>query len=164
MPASNVGISVSRVGSSAQTKAMKKVAGRIRLELAQFRELEAFMQFSQDLDEATKQRIESGERLTEILKQDKHAPLPFERQVPIIYAAVNGLLDDAPVERVREVEARLVEYLDNQHPDLYTDIKQQKEITEKIEQNMKTAIEEFKNAHSELFSSEDHNPNTESLS
>src|SRR4029077_18906519 len=95
-PAINVGNSVSRVGSSAQTKAMKKVSGKIKLELAQFRELEAFMQFSQDLDPDTKRRIDAGERLTTILRKKKGEPMPFEQQAVVIYAAVNGYLSDVP--------------------------------------------------------------------
>ena len=97
-PALNVGLSVSRVGSAAQTKAMKKVAGKLRLELAQFRELEAFAQFATDLDAGTRQQIERGRRLTELLKQPQYHPLPFEAQVAILFAAINGLLDQIPVE------------------------------------------------------------------
>lgn len=150
-PAINVGISVSRVGSSAQTKAMKKVAGSIRLELAQFRELEAFMQFSQDLDESTKQRIESGQRLTEVLNQDKHQPLPFEKQVPVIFAATNGLLADATIDAVQTVEAKLIEFLDNQHPEIYQQLRAEQKLTDDIDSAMRSAIDEFKHTYTELF-------------
>jgi F-type H+-transporting ATPase subunit alpha len=150
-PAINVGISVSRVGSSAQTKAMKKVAGSIRLELAQFRELEAFMQFSQDLDAATKQRIESGQRLTEVLNQDKHQPLPFEKQVPVIFAATNGLLADAQIDQVRTVEAKLIEFLDNQHPEIYEQLRAEQKLTDEIDANLRHAVDEFKQTYGNLF-------------
>lgn len=150
-PAINVGLSVSRVGSAAQTKAMKKVAGKIRLELAQFRELEAFVQFSQDLDENTKRRIESGKRLSEALKQNKNMPLGFERQVPIIYAAVNGLLNQAPVEKVGEVEEKFLAYIDMEKPEIFEKLKRDRDITEEIEKLLKEALADFINTHNELF-------------
>lgn len=150
-PAIDVGLSVSRVGSSAQTKAMKKVAGKIRLELAQFRELEAFMQFSQDLDEGTKKRIDAGMRLAEALNQGKHVPLPFERQVVFIYAAINGMLDDTEVSMVSKVEKEFASYLDAQHGDIFTNMKKEKEITKALETQLDSAIEEFKKTHKELF-------------
>jgi F-type H+-transporting ATPase subunit alpha len=113
-PALNVGISVSRVGSSAQTKAMKKVAGKIRLELAQFRELEAFMQFAGDLDQDTKKRIESGRRYTELLKQDQHHTLPFYKQVVSIFAANAGILDGAPVQMYVPLKRNLLEMIERE--------------------------------------------------
>src|SRR5206468_12539968 len=103
-PAVNVGLSVSRVGGNAQTKAMKQVAGSLRLEMAQFRELAAFAQFGSDLDKATLAQLERGKRLVEILKQPQYSPSPFERQVVMIYAGTGGYLDDVPVERVRRFE------------------------------------------------------------
>lgn len=151
LPAINVGLSVSRVGSNAQTKAMKKVAGKIRLELAQFRELEAFMQFSQDLDEATKKRINEGERLSETLKQGKHVPLPFERQVVVIYAAINGELARVAVSRVQEFEEKLLHFVDANHADLYKSIENEKDITDETEKKLKKVFEQFKNAHKDLF-------------
>jgi len=114
-PAINVGLSVSRVGSAAQTKAMKKVAGRLRLELAQFRELKAFVQFASDLDEATKKKIQRGELLTEVLKQNDREPMPFEKQVVILYAALNGFLDDVPLEKIKSFEEKFLDYLNKLH-------------------------------------------------
>lgn len=127
-PALNVGISVSRVGSSAQTKAMKKVAGKIRLELAQFRELEAFMQFASDLDEETKKRIESGRRYTELLKQDQHVTLPFYKQVVSLYAANQGIFDGVAVHNVRAVEALLIEHIEREKPYIFESIEKTKSI------------------------------------
>lgn len=150
-PAINVGISVSRVGSSAQTKAMKKVAGKIRLELAQFRELEAFMQFASDLDPETKKRIDSGTRLTEALRQKKNAPIPFEEQVVMIYAATNGLLETAKVSDVLAIEEKLLAYVDREHKDILTAIQGEKAISEGTETKLKEALEGFKVAHSEFF-------------
>src|SRR5436305_1303518 len=121
-PALNVGLSVSRVGSSAQTRAMKRVAGRMKSELAQFRELAAFAQFSSDLDRATRAQIDRGQRLTELLKQPQYQPVPLENQVVSIFAGTNGLLDDVPVARVREFERDLLDFMGTQHPDLLTTI------------------------------------------
>ncbi len=143
-PAVNTGISVSRVGSSAQTKAMKKVAGKLRLEMAQFRELAAFAQFGSDLDLETKKRIERGKRLTEILKQPQYTPLSMEKQVMILYAAVNGYLDDVPVEKVGEWEKGLYEYVDVQEPKPMEDLREKKELTAEIEQGLKKVLEEYK--------------------
>lgn len=151
LPAVDVGVSVSRVGSSAQTKAMKKVAGKIKLELAQFRELEAFMQFSQDLDEDTKKRIESGQRLTQILNQDKHVPMAFERQVVVIYAAINGLLEEVQLKDIKELEEKLLAYIDRESSKIFTNIAEEKAITEKNEEALKKVLESFKNTHKELF-------------
>lgn len=146
-PAINVGISVSRVGSNAQTKAMKKVASRIRLELAQFRELEAFMQFSSDLDADTKKRLEKGQRLSQVLIQNKHVPLPFERQVVVIYAAVNGMFDATDVLKVSETEERLFAHLDREHKDIFSDIQNAKELTGEIETKLKGALQNFFSKH-----------------
>ncbi len=150
-PAIDVGFSVSRVGSSAQTKAMKKVSGKIRLQLAQFRELEAFMQFSQDLDPDTKKRIEQGKRLSEILKQKNYSPLSFEEQVLVIYYAISDKLDKVEVENIAEVEAKLLSYFRNQKSDVLKKIKEEKSISEDVEKKLKDAIADFEESHSELF-------------
>lgn len=143
-PAISVGLSVSRVGSAAQTKAMKKVSGKMRLELAQYRELAAFAQFASDLDEETKNKIERGKRLVEVLKQDQYSPLPFERQVCMIYAAVNNHLDDVAVEKIKDFEEKFYEYLDNFEKDLVDKIKSSGTIDEESEQKLKEAIRGFK--------------------
>ncbi|MDP3057688.1 MAG: F0F1 ATP synthase subunit alpha [bacterium] len=143
-PAMNVGISVSRVGSAAQTKAMKKVSGRLKLDLAQFRELAAFMQFGSDLDEATKKRIELGKRLTELLKQDQFEPLPFEKQVVSLYAGVNGYLEDIELDKVSKFEKYLYKELETRNIELLKKIRQTREITPEIEENIKKAIQEAK--------------------
>ncbi len=145
-PAVNVGISVSRVGSNAQTKAMKKVAGRIRLELAQFRELEAFMQFSSDLDVETKKRIEKGRMLSEVLTQGRGAPLSFERQVVVIYSAVNGYMDSVSVSLIRETESKLFDYIERESS-LFSDISFSKELTSDIEEKLKSVLETFFSKH-----------------
>jgi len=149
-PAINVGISVSRVGSAAQTKAMKKVAGKIRLELAQFRELEAFMQFAQDLDEVTKKRIDSGRRLTEILTQGRGAPLPFEEQVSVIFSAVNGLLDSVPAERIRETEKGLREHFRTHAKEALQEIASSGALSEGSEEKLTEATKQYLAAHPEL--------------
>jgi F-type H+-transporting ATPase subunit alpha len=150
-PAINVGISVSRVGGSAQTKAMKKVAGRLRLDLAQFRELEAFVQFSSDLDEATKKRIDKGKLMVEILKQDKNVPMAFERQVAILYIATSGLIDDADHGRIRELEARFLSHLDNQHADVLETIRESRDLSEESMEVLKTAVAELRQLAPEFF-------------
>ena len=146
-PAINAGLSVSRVGSSAQTKAMKKVSGRIKLELAQFRELEAFMQFAQDLDADTKKRIDSGQRLMAVLRQKNGEPLPFERQAVIIYTAVNGYLGGVPVERVPEFEQKLLEYLEAQAPAVFDSIARAKDIAAQTEAELKLQLAKFIEIH-----------------
>jgi len=143
-PAINPGISVSRVGSSAQTKAMKKVAGKLRLELAQFRELAAFAQFSSDLDKETKDKIERGKRLTEVLKQTQYSPLSMELQVAIIFATINGYLDDVSVEKVKEFERSLIEHLEEKNGDILKKIATEKDLSEETAGKLKSAIEEFK--------------------
>jgi F-type H+-transporting ATPase subunit alpha len=143
-PALNVGISVSRVGSSAQTKAMKKVAGKIRLELAQFRELEAFMQFASDLDEETKSRIESGRRYVELLKQPQNNPMPFYKQVVSIYAANNGLFNLVPVNEVRKTEDALLSFIERDRKEIFTTIETGRELTDEVVAKLNTAIEDFK--------------------
>ena len=142
-PALNVGLSVSRVGGAAQTKAMKKIAGRLRLELAQFRELEAFAQFASDLDEGTRKQIERGRRLTEVLKQKQYAPMPFEEQVLVIYAVTNGYLDEVAVEEVGEFEHGLLQYVRTSHEGLLALLRKEKALTEEVEMALKAAMKEF---------------------
>jgi F-type H+-transporting ATPase subunit alpha len=146
-PALNVGISVSRVGSSAQTKAMKKVAGKLKLSLAQFREMEAFAQFGSDLDPATQKQLELGRRLTELLKQPQYSPITLERQVAILYAVNNGYLDDITVEKVGEFEKAFYEFLDSQGKKTLEAIKNDKDISEATEAGLKTLIENFKQGY-----------------
>lgn len=143
-PAMNVGISVSRVGSAAQTKAMKKVSGRLKLDLAQFRELAAFMQFGSDLDEATKKRIELGKRLTELLKQDQFEPLPFEKQAVSLYAGVNGYLEDIELDKISKFEKFLYQELDTKNTELLKNIRQAREIKPEVEEEIKKVILEAK--------------------
>jgi F-type H+/Na+-transporting ATPase subunit alpha len=150
-PAINAGNSVSRVGSSAQTKAMKKVSGRIKLELAQFRELEAFMQFSQDLDADTKKRIDSGERMMATLKQKNGNPLGFEAQAAVIYASINGYLSKVAVARVPEFEEKFLTFLASNAPKLLPAIREAKEITEALENDLKAALAKFEDSHPDLF-------------
>lgn len=151
-PAVNVGNSVSRVGSAAQTKAMKKVSGKIKLELAQFRELEAFMQFAQDLDADTKKRIDQGQRLTAMLRQKNASPLSFERQAVLIYAAVNGYLANVPLLRVGEFEETFLAFLDTQQPELLSSIHTTREISAADEEKLKSALTKFQSTHADLFS------------
>ncbi|MGI6127169.1 MAG: F0F1 ATP synthase subunit alpha [Planifilum sp.] len=147
-PAVNVGLSVSRVGGSAQIKAMKKVAGGLRLDLAQYRELAAFAQFGSDLDKATQARLARGERVTELLKQDENQPMPVEKQVASLYTATKGYLDDIPVADVRRFEREFLSFLDAEHADILKDIKEKKDLTEEIENRLKQAIESFKKGFS----------------
>jgi len=147
-PAINVGLSVSRVGSSAQTKAMKKVAGRLKTELAQFRELAAFAQFASDLDKSTKAQIDRGQRLTEVLKQPQFRPQSLEDQVVSIYAVVNGLTDDVPVTDIRAFETELVEYMHTVHADLMESIATTKDIAPDLNDALAAAIKEFKRGSS----------------
>ena len=143
-PAVNPGLSVSRVGGSAQIKAMKSIAGPIRIELAQYRELAAFSQFGSDLDADTKRQLDQGERIREILKQDQYNPLPVWYQVIIIYAATKQYLIDIPVEDVLEFEKGLFEYLDSKHPDIPAAIRDEKVISDDTEKKLIAAIEDFK--------------------
>ena len=149
-PAVNVGLSVSRVGGSAQIKAMKQVAGRLRLELAQYRELAAFAQFGSDLDKATLAQLKRGERLVEVLKQKQYAPLPVEKQVVIIFSAVNGFLDDIAVNTLGRYEQELYVYLEEVDPKLFEEIRTKKELSKELEARLKERIgaftEDFKKA------------------
>ncbi|HZJ41190.1 MAG TPA: F0F1 ATP synthase subunit alpha [Candidatus Saccharimonadales bacterium] len=142
-PAVNAGLSVSRVGSSAQIKAMKKVAGKMRLEAAQYRELAAFAQFGSDLDPETKKKLERGQRLYEIFKQDQYQPLPVSKQVVAYYALINGLMDNVPVERVKEFEAGLYKYADLNDAVLKL-IEEKKELDEEVETGLKKLIGDYK--------------------
>jgi F-type H+-transporting ATPase subunit alpha len=143
-PAINVGLSVSRVGGAAQIKAMKQVAGTLRLDLAQFRELEAFVQFASELDKATQQTINRGLRLVELLKQEPYNPIPVEKQIVAIYAGTNGYLDDLPVEAVRKFERELYAYLDRQRPDILKDIREKKALDNDLKKRIDEALREFK--------------------
>src|SRR5574340_95642 len=148
-PAINVGLSVSRVGSSAQTRAMRQVAGSLRLDLAQFRELAAFAQFASDLDKATKNRIDRGRRLTEVLKQPQYQPVPVEKQVMIIYTATSGYLDDVPEDKVNEWESAFYRYMDANHPEIGDEIieksvKERNKMSDELLGRLNAAIEEFK--------------------
>ncbi|MFZ2192971.1 MAG: F0F1 ATP synthase subunit alpha [Candidatus Moraniibacteriota bacterium] len=146
-PALNVGLSVSRVGSAAQTKAMKKVAGKLRLDLAQFRELEAFAQFGSDLDENTRRQIERGRRTVEILKQDQYAPMLMENQVAILYALTNGFLDDVEVSKIKAWEADFQRYLDSSAKEVLTLIAEKKELTQDIIEKLEKVIKDFKDIY-----------------
>ena len=143
-PAINVGISVSRVGSAAQTKAMKQVAGKLKLELAQFAELEAFSQFASDLDAATQAELARGQRLREMLKQAQNSPIPVEEQVAVIYAGINGFLDDVAVDDVKEFVVKLRSYLRTSVPQFITSIQTEKKLTPENEETLKKAISDLK--------------------
>ncbi len=148
-PALNVGISVSRVGSKAQTNAMKQVAGRLRLELAQYRELAAFAQFgTAELDKATRAQLERGQRLTEILKQLQYVPMPVEKQVMILYAAINGYIDDVAVDKVGAFETDFHRFMEAGHPEIGLAIAREKELSTATEEALKAAIVEFKQGYS----------------
>jgi F-type H+-transporting ATPase subunit alpha len=149
-PAINAGLSVSRVGGSAQIPAMKKVAGTLRLELAQFRELAAFAQFGSDLDKATQAQLERGKRMQELLKQDQYKPQPVERQVVVMYAAVNGFLDSVPVSKVREYESKLNEYLDNNATDVLPLIVQRRKLDDDVVAKLRGALEAFRDRFAAL--------------
>ncbi|HJU93613.1 MAG TPA: F0F1 ATP synthase subunit alpha [Pyrinomonadaceae bacterium] len=143
-PAINVGNSVSRVGGSAQIKAMRQVAGTLRLDLAQFRELQAFAQFGSDLDKATQAQLARGQRLTEILKQPQYQPMDIEKQVLVIWAATNGFTDDIAVEDVRRFEGDLLAFVENSHPGLLAEIADKKTLTDEIKAGLKQVLEDFK--------------------
>ncbi len=143
-PAINVGISVSRVGGAAQIKAMKQVAGTLRLDLAQYRELEAFAQFASDLDEASRKQLERGMRMVEILKQPPYSPLPVEKQITIIYAGANGYLDDVPVNAIGKFEYELYAFIEAKYPQIFELIRERKALDDEIKELLNKAIEEFK--------------------
>jgi F-type H+/Na+-transporting ATPase subunit alpha len=143
-PAINVGISVSRVGGNAQIKAMKQVAGTLRLELAQYREMAAFAQFGSDLDQATQRQLNRGSRLVELLKQDQYEPLPVEKQVLIIYAGTNGFIDELPLTALKKYEQELYSFVESKHPDIFADTIKKRELDGDLRGKMNTALEEFK--------------------
>jgi F-type H+-transporting ATPase subunit alpha len=143
-PAINVGLSVSRVGGSAQTKAMRKVAGSLRLDMAQYRELEAFAQFGSDLDKATQRQINRGRRLVEILKQPQYQPMSAEKQVMILFAGAFGYLDEVPVESVSEYEKQMLEFVATRQPEILKEIKEKAIISDELEGKMKKALDQFK--------------------
>jgi F-type H+-transporting ATPase subunit alpha len=142
-PAINVGISVSRVGGNAQIKAMKKTAGTLRLELAQYREMAAFSQFASDLDAATRAQLERGERLTELLKQGQYVPLPVEKQVVIVYAGTHGYVDKLPIGALRQYEEELYRYVDREYPSIWDDIRRQGVLTRALEDKINEALTKF---------------------
>jgi F-type H+-transporting ATPase subunit alpha len=143
-PAVNVGLSVSRVGGSAQVKAMRQVAGSLRLDLAQYREMAAFAQFGSDLDAATQKMLARGSRLVEVLKQGQYRPLPVERQVVILYAATNGYVDPLPVAAVTRYERELESFMESQHSEIYRTILEKRELTDELKQQLDAALDEFK--------------------
>jgi len=147
-PAINVGLSVSRVGGSAQIKATKQVAGNLRLDLASFRELQAFAQFASDLDEHSRNQLERGARMVEVLKQPPYSPVPIEKQVVIIFAGNKGYLDNIPVSAVTKFEAELIPYMDAKHSDILDSIREEKKITDETEAKLVKALDDF----SESFS------------
>jgi F-type H+-transporting ATPase subunit alpha len=142
-PAVNVGISVSRVGGSAQVKAMRSVAGRLRLDLAQYRELEAFSSFASDLDAATKKQLERGARTVEILKQPQYQPMPVEQQVMVIYAVTNGFLDPIAVPQIKEWERSFLDFAEKQFPQVAQRIRSEKILSKETEADLKRALEAF---------------------
>jgi F-type H+/Na+-transporting ATPase subunit alpha len=143
-PAVNVGLSVSRVGGSAQIKAMRQVAGSLKLELAQYRELAAFAQFGSDLDKATQAQLNRGQRLVEILKQPQFQPLNFGKQIAIIFAGTNGYIDDLPIEQVRDFESELYKYMDAINPNLAKNIEEKKTLDDALKADMKKTLDDFK--------------------
>jgi len=143
-PAVNVGISVSRVGGSAQIKAMRQVAGSLKLDLAQYRELAAFAQFGSDLDKATQAQLNRGQRLVEVLKQNQFSPLPFSKQILIIFAGTNGFLDDLPVDQVRDFEAEVYKYVDTSNPGLLRSIMEKKILDDNLKAEMTKVLKECK--------------------
>jgi F-type H+-transporting ATPase subunit alpha len=148
-PAVDVGISVSRVGGNAQIKSMKKVAGTLRLDMAQFRELAAFSQFASDLDKASQAQLARGQRLVEVLKQDQYSPLPVTKQIIALFAGTNGFLDSIPVDRCRAFEASVYRYLDSARPDLEPLILSEKDMTPKLKAEIEKALTEAKKRFAE---------------
>ena len=142
-PAINVGLSVSRVGSAAQTKAMKKVSGSIKLDLAQYREMAAFAQFGSDLDASTQRLLARGARLTELLKQGQYSPMPFEEQTASIFAGTNGYLDGIPVNAVTRFETAMIADLRANHPNVLKTIRETKDLGDAVKADLKTALDAF---------------------
>src|SRR5262249_45956018 len=143
-PAVNVGLSVSRVGGAAQIKAMRQVAGKLRLDLAQYNELAAFAQFGSDLDKSSQAQLERGKRMVELLKQDQYVPMPVEKQVLILFAGANGLIDDVPVEAVRRFEVELIAFVERRYADIFKTIRKKKIIEDTFKPQVEAAIKEFK--------------------
>jgi F-type H+-transporting ATPase subunit alpha len=143
-PAINVGISVSRVGGNAQIKAMKQVAGSLRLDLAQYREMAAFAQFGGDLDKATQAQLARGSRLVEILKQPQYKPMPVDKQILLIFAGTNGYLEMYPESVLQRYEQELTYFAENQHPEVYQEIREKKALDADLEKKIKNLLEEFK--------------------
>src|SRR5262249_4962519 len=143
-PALNIGISVSRVGSAAQNKAMKKVAGPLKLDLAQFRELAAFAQFASDLDKATRDQLTRGEKISEVIKQPQYQPLAVEKQVVILWVVTNGFLDAVPTARVREFEQNLYRFLESEQPAILTTLAAKPELNDEIVDSLRKATTQFK--------------------
>src|SRR5262249_17468313 len=140
----NVGLSVSRVGGNAQIKAMKQIAGTLRLDLAQYRELAAFAQFGSDLDKATQALLARGQRLTELLKQDQYSPLPVAKQVLTIYAGTNGYVDDLAVEEIKAFEAGLFRFVDNSHPSLLQKLMEKKQLDDALRKEFDEVLRQYK--------------------
>ncbi len=145
-PAVNVGLSVSRVGGAAQIKAMKQVAGSLRLDLAQYRELEAFAQFATELDESTRKQLIRGEKLSELLKQGQYVPMEVEDQVAVVFAGVNGYLDDIPTSSISKFEKEFLQFLKSNRPSILESIKTKKKIDDELDKELRKAIEDFKAA------------------
>src|SRR5256714_7593875 len=143
-PALNIGISVSRVGSAAQTKAMKKVAGPLKLDLAQYRSLAAFAQFASDLDKATRDQLTRGEKLSEVIKQPQYQPLPVEKQVAILYVATTGKLDDVPTPRVKEFESQFYRFLETERPKILDELGKTKALSDETSKALDEAITAFR--------------------
>ena len=142
-PAVNAGLSVSRVGGAAQTKAMKKLSGRLRLDLAQYRELAAFSQFGSDLDKATLDKLIQGERAFETLKQPQYKTLSVEKQVVILYALANGYLANIETKKVKEFNDAMIQFMEEKHPDVLKEIKSKKELKPELEEKLKAAIDDY---------------------
>jgi F-type H+-transporting ATPase subunit alpha len=142
-PAMNVGLSVSRVGGAAQIPAMKEVAGQLRLELAQYRDLAAFAEFAEELDEASQAQLARGERVMEVLKQDQYQPMPVEEQVAVLFAAVNGYLDDIPLEAVRDFERRLLVFLREERPEVLAKLREERRLAPELREALERAVKEF---------------------
>lgn len=145
-PAINVGLSVSRVGGAAQIKATKQVSGTLRLDLAQYRELQAFAQFASDLDESSRKQLDRGQRMVEVLKQPPYSPLPIERQVVIIFAGARGYMDDIATANITKFEADLYPFLEAKYPQIFEDIRSKKMLDKDIEETLCKALEEFKSS------------------
>jgi F-type H+-transporting ATPase subunit alpha len=143
-PAISVGLSVSRVGSAAQIKAIKQVAGKVKLDLAQFRELAAFAQFGSDLDAATKARLDRGQRIVELFKQKQYNPIPVEEQVAVMWAMQNAYVDPVPVDRVKEFQTKLQDWLETRKQNLLRSIREKKQLDADLEEQLKAALDEFK--------------------